>query len=268
VKTRILAGLIGLAVILPLIFWGGVAGVTGLVGVALAVSIAEYVGMVFPEDRFGHGLWFAFGAFSSWLGILYAGPQRLMLFAPALFIATWIVCTLRTGGNLVKAQQHLGDHLVGFAWFAFGLSALVQVAGFEQGPLWVVFTLIVAWAGDTGAYFAGRSLGRRKLYPLVSPKKTWEGAIGGVLSVVLFASLYAWAVGLNVPLVHAAVMGAVGCSLGILGDLGESLLKRSHGVKDSGWILPGHGGILDRIDSLLFVAPFVYSYAVVSGLLS
>jgi len=124
----------------------------------------------------------------------------------------------------------------------------------------VLVVLLVAWVADTGAYFAGRFLGKAKLYEAVSPKKTWAGAWGGLagslLGVVVlklaFADFLSW-----VDVVLIAIPGGI---LGQLGDLAESLIKRSVGVKDSGALLPGHGGILDRIDAVLFIAPYVYAY--------
>ena len=129
-----------------------------------------------------------------------------------------------------------------------------------QGGDTVLVVLLVAWVADTGAYFAGRFLGKAKLYEAVSPKKTWAGAWGGLagslLGVVVlklaFADFLSW-----VDVVLIAIPGGI---LGQLGDLAESLIKRSVGVKDSGALLPGHGGILDRIDAVLFIAPYVYAY--------
>lgn len=131
----------------------------------------------------------------------------------------------------------------------------------------VLIVLIVAWVADTGAYFAGRFLGKARLYPAVSPKKTWAGAWGGlagsVIGVVVFKLISArWLTWLDVALI--AVPGGI---LGQLGDLTESLIKRSVGVKDSGALLPGHGGLLDRIDAVLFIAPYVYGYLVIRGAL-
>lgn len=124
----------------------------------------------------------------------------------------------------------------------------------------VVIVLVVAWLADTGGYFAGRFLGRSKLYEAVSPNKTWAGAWGGIAGSLVgvtaiklgFPDSLTW---LDVVLI--AIPGGV---LGQLGDLAESLVKRSVGVKDSGALLPGHGGILDRIDAVLFIAPYVYAY--------
>ena len=124
----------------------------------------------------------------------------------------------------------------------------------------VVIVLLVAWVADTGGYFAGRFLGKAKLYEAVSPKKTWAGAYGGLAGsfigvAVLKLAFAEWMTWLDVVLI--AIPGGI---LGQMGDLAESLIKRAVGVKDSGALLPGHGGILDRIDAVLFIAPYVYTY--------
>ena len=130
----------------------------------------------------------------------------------------------------------------------------------------VVLVLLVAWLADTGGYFAGRFLGKKKLYEAVSPKKTWAGAIGGlagslvgvVVLKLVFATYLEW-----IDVFMIAIPGGI---LGQMGDLAESLIKRSVGVKDSGALLPGHGGILDRIDAVLFIAPYVYTYLIARGI--
>ncbi|HEX4384045.1 MAG TPA: phosphatidate cytidylyltransferase, partial [Myxococcales bacterium] len=113
------------------------------------------------------------------------------------------------------------------------------------------------WANDTGAYFAGRAFGKHKLYPRISPSKTWEGAIGGTLSSIVGACVVQRFFLPALSLHGAIVIGAGAAILGPLGDLSESMLKRAYGAKDSGKLLPGHGGLLDRLDALLFNAPFV-----------
>jgi len=123
-----------------------------------------------------------------------------------------------------------------------------------------VFVLVVVWAGDTGAYFAGRFLGKHKLYEAVSPKKTIEGAIGGLAAAVLGAIVGHYFYLRSLPLVHAIVLAVLAGGLGQAGDLSESMIKRSFNVKDSGGIVPGHGGILDRVDALMVTASFTYVY--------
>jgi phosphatidate cytidylyltransferase len=129
----------------------------------------------------------------------------------------------------------------------------------------VVLVLVVAWLADTGGYFAGRFLGKGKLYEAVSPKKTWAGAWGGLAGsfvgvLVLKLAYPDWLSWIDVFLI--AIPGGI---LGQMGDLAESLLKRSVGVKDSGSLLPGHGGLLDRIDAVLFIAPYVYAYLTIKA---
>jgi phosphatidate cytidylyltransferase len=129
----------------------------------------------------------------------------------------------------------------------------VSTRGFARGPEMVLWMLLLVFAADIGAYFAGRSLGRRKLAPRVSPGKTWEGAVGGLVAVALVALVGTLHFGLPV-----AGGVAFGCAVGIfsvIGDLTESMFKRAAGLKDSGTLLPGHGGILDRIDSVTAAAP-------------
>ena len=143
------------------------------------------------------------------------------------------------------------------------LALFKRLAPVSEGGHFVILVLVIAWLADTGGYFAGRFLGKAKLYEAVSPKKTWAGAWGGIAGsllgvVVMKLAFLSWLGWFDV-----AAIAIVGGVLGQLGDLTESLIKRSVGVKDSGALLPGHGGILDRIDAVLFIAPFVYAYILV-----
>ena len=132
------------------------------------------------------------------------------------------------------------------------------VHGTTQGEWLVFFVAGTTWLSDSGALFVGRALGRHKMAPMVSPSKTWEGGLGGLVVALLGGLVFGKM--LHLPLAHAAAL-AVLCGLaGQIGDLSESALKRDLGVKDSGVVIPGHGGILDRIDSLLFSAPIAYYY--------
>ena len=132
----------------------------------------------------------------------------------------------------------------------------------DFGASWLLLALATAFGSDTMAYFAGRAFGKHKLYEAVSPKKTVQGAIGGLfggmLATVGLGSM--WLIP-EIPVWHAVLLGLVGSALGQIGDLVESMIKRTFGVKDSGNVIPGHGGLLDRTDALLFVAPLLYYYA-------
>ncbi|HEY6099412.1 MAG TPA: phosphatidate cytidylyltransferase [Anaeromyxobacter sp.] len=150
--------------------------------------------------------------------------------------------------------------IVVLAWLYCGLliASLVAVR-IRFGVPWVIMAFVVTWANDTLAYFTGHAFGRHRLFERISPKKTWEGFAGGVLGSVLGALAVRW---LLLPETlaagAAAAMGIGAAVLGPLGDLSESMVKRAAGVKDSGRTIPGHGGLLDRIDALLFVAPWIY----------
>jgi phosphatidate cytidylyltransferase len=123
-----------------------------------------------------------------------------------------------------------------------------------------LFLLVVIFASDTGAFYFGRFFGRHKLHERISPGKTWEGAIGGLLSSIFVSFAFFKAIPFNRVDLKIVLLAASLCVAGQVGDLAESMLKRNHGVKDSGRILPGHGGILDRIDGLLFSTPLLYIY--------
>lgn len=140
------------------------------------------------------------------------------------------------------------------------MAGLRTLAPLDEGPWRVTLLLATVMVADSAAYFAGSAFGRRKLAPRISPAKTWEGAAGAVLGGIA-AALVVRRLGLpRLPLVDAVVLGAAVAAAGTAGDLFESLLKRWAGVKDSGRLFPGHGGMLDRLDSLLFAAPVLYYY--------
>jgi phosphatidate cytidylyltransferase len=132
------------------------------------------------------------------------------------------------------------------------------VALHRINPHWLMFALLLSWAGDTAALYVGRSIGRHPLAPRVSPKKTWEGSIGSVAGSIVAGALYAHYLLPQAPISEVLLLAFCGNIAGQLGDLAESALKRRAGVKDSGSSLPGHGGWLDRIDAMLFALPVVY----------
>lgn len=154
---------------------------------------------------------------------------------------------------------------VALAWLYCGV-LLAAVVGLRLrfGVGWVILAFVVTWANDTFAYFAGHSLGKHRMAERISPKKTWEGFAGGAVGSIagaLATRALLPGLGADLPVGMAVLLGAGGAVLGPLGDLAESALKRAAGVKDSGKIIPGHGGLLDRIDALLFVSPWIYLFA-------
>jgi phosphatidate cytidylyltransferase len=180
--------------------------------------------------------------------------------AGAAAVVALLVVAMFQRGELAQVPRSAG--LAALAWGYAGLLPASVVALRERaGWQWVVLLFIVTWANDTFAYFTGRFLGKRPLAPRISPKKTWEGfwggAVGSVVGAVVVKALFL--PDLSVP--AAVLVGAGGAVLGPLGDLAESMLKRAAGVKDSSRLVPGHGGLLDRIDAVLFVAPWVVACA-------
>ncbi len=176
----------------------------------------------------------------------------------AFFPMAWEVFTFSGENHQKRATS--GTAVLGPVYTALPLVMLVLIDMLPQGHLWIFFLLTIVFAGDTGAFYFGRALGRRKLHPRLSPGKTWEGALGGLLCSILAAMLYLKFIRLHpLSLALFLLVAAMGAAAQI-GDLAESVLKRNHGVKDSGSILPGHGGILDRIDGLLFAIPVLFLY--------
>jgi phosphatidate cytidylyltransferase len=149
---------------------------------------------------------------------------------------------------------------LGFVYTGLPLSLLVLVDRTPSGNLWIFFLLAIIFLGDTAALYCGRLLGRHKLYVTVSPGKTWEGAIGGFVTSVLAGILFSQIFCLQDSVWTTAAMSGVLSIVGQVGDLAESMIKRNYGVKDSGKILPGHGGFLDRVDALLFAIPVLYAF--------
>jgi phosphatidate cytidylyltransferase len=148
------------------------------------------------------------------------------------------------------------------AYLGVTLPLVLQLRDHPNGGWLVLLTMVITFGSDTGAYFAGRFLGRHKLYPSVSPKKTIEGAIGGIMASIggtFLIAHYVDGMSFLTPL-HCVLLGGVGACFAVTGDLVESLMKRAFGVKDSGQLIPGHGGLLDRIDGLVFCGPFVWLY--------
>jgi len=194
-------------------------------------------------------------------GMLYspAGTPLPAEIALAVFMMGAAALALGGSARLKEAIPRLGLNCAAMLLVALPLSFLVRLHGMDPlGPRVVMYLLVLLWVGDTLAYFAGRSVGRHKMAPELSPGKTWEGAAANLLGSLLVGLVSAQWIAL--PRVHLAVLAGLANVAGQLGDLTESAYKRSAGVKDSGTLLPGHGGMLDRVDSLIFAAPVVWYY--------
>jgi phosphatidate cytidylyltransferase len=192
---------------------------------------------------------------------------RQLLLAPVI-IALWVLVPMAyyvlTPPPNPQKTSDLGKATAGQLYVSLPLAILVWIDLLPKGNWWILFLLVVVFANDTGAFYLGRFFGKHKLYSAVSPNKTWEGAFGGLLSGLLAGLLYVNATGLHPVDIRIVVLLCVMSAVGQLGDLAESMLKRNHSKKDSGEILPGHGGILDRIDGVLFSIPVLFSYVYLS----
>jgi phosphatidate cytidylyltransferase len=260
--VRVLTAVVAVPLLLGLLFYGEALWFYGLVAAACFIGASELFAMTHAGDRVAQAFGIAMTMGASVGLYFYGDDSRVFL---AILLGTAIVGVLlplwRLGDIETSALRLLanvaGPIYIGLLLTTIGL--LRRDRG-DEGAEYVVMTLTFAWFADTGGYFAGRFLGKNKLYEKVSPKKTREGYYGSIAGATLGGLVAHFLYLKSIPLPHALALGFICGAIGQLGDLVESLLKRSTGVKDSGWIIPGHGGLLDRIDALLIVSPIVYLY--------
>jgi phosphatidate cytidylyltransferase len=259
---RLLTAAVAAPFLLSLMFLGPSWGWFAFVAVACAIGSVELYGMTHPGDRVAQVLCtiatLGVMAVMWWFG---TDPRALLVMFLALPIFAVLLALLRLG-DVSTAALRMTASLFGPVYLGGGLGAAVLLHrdGGADGPGFVLLSLMLSWLSDTGAYFAGRFLGKHKLYEAVSPKKTIEGAIGGLGGAVVGALLGHFVYLKSLPITHGIALAIGAGAVGQAGDLGESLLKRSFGVKDSGGIVPGHGGLLDRADALLFTSAILYAY--------
>jgi phosphatidate cytidylyltransferase len=250
--------LIALPILLVFILKTGFFSFFCLILGLTAAGLLEFYRMAFPLRRYA-GFVAAFaGSFLLPAVVFNCLPFILCLTLLFLFIALLTLFSIR---DIKQSAGEAGLFLLGFLYLPLLMSYLVLLREMDHGVKWIFLLLIIVMSGDTAAFYVGSSLGKRKLYPIVSPNKSVEGMVGGLGGSIL-GTLLAGATFFPELTVAGAVATALFVGLlGQLGDLFESLLKRSFGVKDSGNIFPGHGGMLDRLDSVLFAAPSLYIYA-------
>ena len=227
------------------------------VAAGIALAQYEYYRLHFPAS------WSPPMGLGLSLGLLVAAGFAVPGLLPETATFAFIVMAILL--SHVMAGRELSTGLLDTAVIAFGvfyvawlLGHLILIRQLTDGSFLIFFLFLVTWANDTAAYYVGSYLGRRQMAPRISPKKTWEGAAGGLIGSVAAAfACRAWfleSIGATDALVVGLLIGVVAP----LGDLCESVLKRSAGIKDSGSLIPGHGGVLDRVDSLIFTAPVFY----------
>jgi len=274
---RIIVALIAIPIVLIPIYIGGIWGVLLLVTIAVLAGFEFYDMMEqggYRPARWLGLIWLVAlalngwneemmrdvrGEAPSWLNTLTLNgwtPPNIPL---SYVLAIGLIATITYA--LFQQERPLDT------WFSTAMGAIylgiilgqaVTLRLRPNGFWWLLFALLITWANDSAAYFVGVTIGKHKLWPRLSPKKSWEGTIGGWVGAALAAMLLTWLMPITLPPLYAALVGLVAGMLALVGDLSISMLKRQVGVKDSGWLFPGHGGLLDRLDSILFVIPFVY----------
>jgi phosphatidate cytidylyltransferase len=265
---RWLTSIIALPLVITLIAKGGLPFVL-LICVVCVIALREYHGIVFAETLKNSLIPFL-GLLTGCLVILAASGKRVdlifLLFA-LNFLVSAMICVFKAGQSPVSPDM-MAKQIQGMIYIPLMLAFLVFLRLGESGTFWLFYLLCIIFAGDVGAYYVGSYLGKHKLIPVVSPKKTVEGALGGLLANILMGSVInyylpslPWGLGMPaLPWVPAILFFIAAGAVGQVGDLFESLFKRAANIKDSGKILPGHGGLLDRIDALLFAAPVAYFF--------
>jgi phosphatidate cytidylyltransferase len=280
---RVATAAVLIPVVVGLVLWGSTIVVALVLALVMLLALFEYFALGDAIGHRAHRFWTATCAliilYLQWLttavrwgefgGITY--PARLAwLFhrffpraedAVFLFVLGIAVITLATRRPIVEALPSAGISSSGLLLVAFPLTYAIRLHALgREGPRLLLFVLVLIWASDSAAYFAGRALGKHPFAPHLSPKKTWEGSIAGFASSIVVA--FAFTRWLSIPIVILLGGAALGNIAGQIGDLLESAYKRSAGVKDSGALLPGHGGMLDRIDALILAIPVVWYYFV------
>lgn len=257
-KARLLTGLVGVPLLIAIIGWGDPWLFHGFFLLITVGALREYFAMGFPGRPRDQMIGIAFGlAVSSVVFFPQLTPGDMVL-APLLVLMLSIYLFLH--GQIEERLARLAWTLLGSLYLGYLLPHWSSLFRLPQGRAWVFFVLVVIMAGDICAYFVGRRFGTKKLAPEISPGKTVEGAIGYVLGSVSAGCLTGISLAVGLSWLELAMLSGLLSVLGQVGDLFESWIKRALAVKDSGRLLPGHGGLLDRLDSLIFPAVFTTTY--------
>ncbi|KRG13451.1 phosphatidate cytidylyltransferase [Lederbergia galactosidilytica] len=256
-KERIITAAILIAIFIPMVIIGGIPFLL-LTYVMATIALYELLQMRKLSIFSFHG---ALATLFLWIFLLPPHLyDKLYLFSLSKMEISFVIVLILLSYTVIVKNNFNFDQ-AGFSFFSIfyigiGFYYMVQIR--EQGLVLLFFALLVVWMTDSGAYFVGKYLGKRKLWPEISPNKTIGGFIGGILSAILVAIVFAIFTNIPVTTVKLLIITVILSIFGQLGDLAESALKRHFAVKDSGRIFPGHGGMLDRCDSWLFVLPLLY----------
>lgn len=274
-KTRLLTAAVALPILIASVifpwYFPDTVWIFVLIGVlALAAGLFEFFTLTKKLELKGDASIAYLGAAALIVAFIFDAPAKapdmLLLTVCGFVIVLLISQTFRFQKDFSKMLTGIGVTLLGVMYIAFlGGFLIATRVGFEHVPGLstdlLLFFLIVIFGSDAGAYFAGRAFGKHKLAPNISPGKTVEGLIGGLVAAGGFAALCTYTFFPELPYKFSVPLALVMAAVGVLGDLAESAIKRGSGAKDAATILPGHGGLLDRLDSLLFNAPILYYFA-------
>lgn len=255
---RIISGAIGIPLALGIVLYGSPLLFFCFVAAIVLVASHEYFSMIANMGIEGFPVEGGVLSFLLLLGF-FLSTKLLFIFAfliPVVLFAVWII----REKNVKVALDPIAYTMLGIFYVAGLGGYFLLIRGLENGSQMIVFILLLVWAGDVAAYYGGRKFGKHKLMPLISPKKTVEGAIANVLGTLIAAGIAHLVILEEFSLTHCLIVAFICGIIGQFGDFLESLIKRNCQVKDSGTLIPGHGGFLDRIDSLLFAGPAFFCY--------
>lgn len=257
---RLLTAGVGIPILLYLIIWAPTWAFFGLVAAAGGIAAWEYCSITYGDSHLS-GKVVTTVATLGVLGAMGFSDYTLeALVGAVIAIASYFMLTF---DDRERSSIQMSSSIMALVYGSIFLGLLLAIHEAEHGAYWVILALVTPWSSDTGAYFTGRAVGNTPLYPDVSPNKTVEGGLGGLVGACIGGAICNWLF----PLVSAweavgigwlALLVVPGAMLAQIGDLAESLVKRAHEVDDSGSILYGHGGLLDRIDGLIFAVPWFY----------
>jgi phosphatidate cytidylyltransferase len=246
-RYRIISAVIGIVLILSLLRWGRVP-FSVLISLVTLLGLYEFYRMVRqnglqPKSILGTLTGLAFVPVALWRG--ERGIELVLIVALAVFFVWYLLVLGKSQATLNCSYTVFGSLYIGFL-----LSYLVLIHDLRNGSVLVILILVATWVSDSTAYIAGKLFGRRRMAPKLSPGKTWEGALAALLVTPIVTASFIYVDGLSI--LGKIILGLIVSVSAQVGDLVESGIKRDMGVKDTGWLIPGHGGILDRFDSLIF----------------